>query len=318
MYHRFGRPHGNGQQLPTDERVATKKARLSRRWSLGTAVVLVVIELIAVGLILTAHFLRASLSLVPLALFGLSWLHALLPFCAVATLTVPDNTHTLYGTSILYVFALLLDTTALTLAAVYPKAFGAGLFWHYVLSAQAVFVAVDIAQFVRLSVETAEAQKRLDSDEPRWQADDDEEERKNKQSNWGGWRTRVFLWLVFSILSLVRLLFPGADRGWYLLATIPYLWPTPFIIALSTLDFAPTKIVRDFAIAMLVFSILGGTASYIARVVLDGFDNVLDFILLVVVVAQAVFDVYMIYVVNKVAVVPSFYPGKYADGKKKP
>lgn len=297
-----------------------KELRAQKRALMGSKAFFIIVELVAVQLILWQHFLRIKLTLVPLALFGLAWLHAFLPFCSLATLTVPDNTHALFSTSVLYGFAFLLDVVAMIFAFVYSSAFGSGAGWVWIVSIQTAFVGLDAVQFVLLSVETAAAQKRYDSGEtPRPVAlgAAETEDVANKRSTWGGWRTRVFLWLIFSVLSIARLLFPSAE-GWYLMATIPYLWPTPFLIAVAARDFVPTKTARTVTVVTLVASMAGTAASYVSRGFLDqifynGFRNILDIIILAVAAAQLFFDFYLCFVVGKIKV----FKEEVGEGKKR-
>ena len=340
----FSSPHLSGEASPPSSSPegeikvvvgapTPKELRAQKRALMGFKAFFIIVELVAVQLILWQHFLRIKLTLVPLALFGLAWLHALLPIFSLATLTVPDNTHALFSTSVLYVFALLLDVVGTVFAFVYRSAFGTGAGWYWIVVIQTAFVVLDFVQFVLLSVETAAAQKRYDSGEtPRpvplgvvlpsaingpFLRDVEAENIKNKQSTWGGWRTRVFLWLLFSVLSIARLLFPSAE-GWYLMATIPYLWPTPFLIAVAARDFVPTKTARTVTVVALVASMAGTAASYVSRgfldqIFYDGFRNILDIIILAVAAAQLFFDFYLCFVVGKIKV----FKEEVGEGKKR-
>lgn len=211
---------------------------LTSKWG---AVILVLLELVVVFLVLLIQFLRADFSLVPLFIFGVSWLHTFSPFCLLAAGLSDNDTFSYNGAAVLYGVLFPIDLLCGLLAVFYPNSFATEMHYYWVLTGQWALIALDIAVFIFLVVEMRKAVKASNdkyaddmalygseyrAGEAEWKPTRDVFRLKVRIR--GLIRFRLGLWLLTALFHLLLLLV-SFRRAWHLLGMIPYLWPTPLV-----------------------------------------------------------------------------------------
>jgi len=277
---------------PSAEKKKKAKGELDPAyWAAGG---LVLLECAAVATILVVHFLRPAFAIVPLFLFGLAWLHTFTPFCFLATIVAPRDIFVQRGAGVLYLCVVPLDIIGVVLVHVFSGSFGSDGHYFWTAMVQWVFLALGVGVIVVV----ADAQTRAVR---RWKAEPPPDSSKKARGAVATlWKVRLGLWLLFALVSLIRLI-ASFRSGWHLLGAVPYLWPTPFVIAAS--GRVPTRAAFVSSYILLALSVLSlafvtlvggslgsagfGSSSFV-------FVDVLDFVAIGVGVVMVALDLWLI------------------------
>jgi hypothetical protein len=249
----------------------------------------------AAGLVYV-HYMRSVAALVPLMLYAIAWVHLVTPFFFIASLISSDCVKLLNLTAILDSMVLVVDIIFLALAIVFKSSFGSHMHFVWTVTAQAFFVFGGLVSVFGSSylIAKEEARQAKKSDDTEVSDPDAADRKAWKGVLQGGGRVRVFLWLIFGLLVIVRALFSMVP-AWHLVPSLPYLWAVPFIVGAV---YGRQQISAIAAAVMISFSALSMIGVLIIPGVTEGgyltsayrWVDILDWVAIAVGIAMAVLD----------------------------